>query len=89
MELSPEGLARFFEVVWPVLDERQRRLVARALAAALGRGGTAWVTDASGMSRNTGDRRAARGGGRAADTGAGAGAGSGAASGRGAPARSD
>lgn len=53
MELSPASLARFFEVVWPVLDERQRRLVAGALADAFGRGGTAWVTDASGMSRNT------------------------------------
>jgi len=53
VELAPEGLARFFERVWPILDERQRRLVAGALADAFGRGGTTWVTDASGMSRNT------------------------------------
>ena len=53
VELAPEGLARFFERVWPILDERQRRLVAGALADAFGRGGTTWVTEASGMSRNT------------------------------------
>lgn len=51
MELSPEGLEQFFEKVGPLLDER--RLVAGALAEAFGRGGTSWVTDASGMSRNT------------------------------------
>lgn len=49
--MLPEGLARFFERVGPVLDER--RLVAGGLADAFGRGGTAWVTEASGMSRNT------------------------------------
>jgi transposase len=53
MELSSEGLGRFFERVGPVLDERQRRLVAGGLADAFGRGGTTWVTEASGMSRNT------------------------------------
>lgn len=53
MELSPAGLRQFFEKVGPVLDERQRRLVAGALAEAFGRGGTTWVTDASAMSRNT------------------------------------
>jgi transposase len=53
MELSPEGLAQFFERVGPVLDERQRRLVAGALADAFGRGGTTWVSEASAMSRNT------------------------------------
>jgi len=51
--MPPEGLARFFERVGPVLDERQRRVVAGGLADAFGRGGTAWVTEASGMSRNT------------------------------------
>lgn len=51
--MPPEGLRRFFEKVGPVLDERQRRLVAGALAEAFGRGGTTWVTEASGLSRNT------------------------------------
>ena len=36
-----------------VLDERQRRLMAGAMATLLGRGGQARVTEASGMSRNT------------------------------------
>ena len=36
-----------------VLDERQRRLQAGAMATLLGRGGQAAVTEASGMSRNT------------------------------------
>jgi transposase len=53
MELTPEALRQFFEKVVPVLDERQRRLVAGALAEAFGRGGTAWVAEGSGMSRNT------------------------------------
>ena len=53
MEVTPEALARFFDVMWPMLDERQRRLLAGAAAELLGRGGQARVTDASGMSRNT------------------------------------
>ncbi|MGH9268543.1 MAG: ISAzo13 family transposase, partial [Acidimicrobiales bacterium] len=53
MELSPEGLAEFFAAVTPLLDERQRRLVAGAMARSLGRGGSTWVAEASGLSRNT------------------------------------
>jgi hypothetical protein len=37
----------------PLLDERQRRLVAAALVEVLGRGGQARVAEATGMSRNT------------------------------------
>ena len=53
MEVTPDGLARFFEVVLPHLNEVQRRVVAGASAAMLGRGGKSWVAEASGMSRNT------------------------------------
>ena len=53
MELSAEGLREFFESVVPVLDERQRRLVAGGVARALGRGGPTRVSEASGLSRNT------------------------------------
>ena len=53
MQVTPEGLARFFDVVLPHLNERQRRVVAGAAAELLGRGGKTAVADASGMSRNT------------------------------------
>lgn len=53
MEVGPEGLARFFEVVLPHLNERQRRVVAGATSEMLGRGGKSAVAAASGMSRNT------------------------------------
>jgi hypothetical protein len=53
VELTEEGLAGFFEVVLPLLDERQRRLVAAALVPVFGRGGPARVADAAQMSRNT------------------------------------
>jgi len=53
VEVTPGGLARFFEVVLPHLNEVQRRVVAGASAAMLGRGGKSWVAEASGMSRNT------------------------------------
>ena len=53
MEVTREGLARFFEVALPHLDERQRRVVAGAMAEMLGRGGKSAVATASGMSRNT------------------------------------
>jgi hypothetical protein len=39
--------------VWPVLDERQRRLMAAALAQGLGRGGRALVARELGLSRST------------------------------------
>ena len=53
MQVTSEGLARFFDVVLPHLNERQRRVVAGAAAELLGRGGETAVADASGMSRNT------------------------------------
>jgi hypothetical protein len=48
-----EGLAEFFSVVMPLLDERQRRVVAGATARMLGRGGVTAVSEAGSMSRNT------------------------------------
>jgi hypothetical protein len=53
VEVTPEALARFFEVVLPHLNELQRRVVAGAAAEMLGRGGKTAVATASGMSRNT------------------------------------
>ncbi len=53
MEASAEELARFFDVVLPHLNERQRRVVVGAMAEGLGRGGKSAVAVASGMSRNT------------------------------------
>ena len=50
VELLESGLAGFFETVGPHLNERQRRVVAGAMAAALGRGGQARVVEASSMS---------------------------------------
>jgi Rhodopirellula transposase DDE domain len=53
VELSPEGLAGFFETVLPHLNEKHRRVVAGAMVVALGRGGQARVVEASGMSSST------------------------------------
>jgi len=53
MEVTPEALARFFEVVSPHMNEVQRRVVAGAASEMLGRGGKTAVATASGMSRNT------------------------------------
>ena len=53
MELSPEELAGFFDTVLPHLNELQTRVVAGAMAEALGRGGQARVVEASGMSSST------------------------------------
>ena len=53
MDVTAEGLARFFEVMTPLLDERQRRVLLEAAAEMLGRGGHARVTEASGASRST------------------------------------
>jgi len=53
VEVSREELARFFTTVLPHLNEVQRRVVAGAMAAGLGRGGKSAVAEASGMSRNT------------------------------------
>jgi transposase len=48
-----ESLARKFELLAHVLDERSRRLVAAAEAEALGFGGVTAVAQASGLSRGT------------------------------------
>jgi hypothetical protein len=53
VEVTPEGLARFFEVTLPHMNEVQRRVVAGATSEMLGRGGKTAVAVASGMSRNT------------------------------------
>ena len=48
-----EALARKFEVLARVLDERTRRLVAAAEAEVIGFGGVTAVAQASGLSRGT------------------------------------
>jgi hypothetical protein len=53
VEVTEDGLARFFEVVQPHMNEVQRRVVAGAAAEMFGRGGKTAVALASGMSRNT------------------------------------
>lgn len=53
MEVTQAALAGMFATVLPLLDERQRRVLAGAQARALGRGGIAAVTRAAGMSRAT------------------------------------
>lgn len=53
MELTDEGLTEFLSTTLPLLNERQRRLVAAAMATALGRGGQARVAAATGLARNT------------------------------------
>ena len=53
MEVDRGALERFFGSMASVLDERQRRLQAGAMAALLGCGGKTAVAAASGMSRNT------------------------------------
>ena len=53
MEITSEALTAYFRVILPLLDERQRRLVAAATVPMLGRGGQARVAEATGFSRNT------------------------------------
>jgi hypothetical protein len=53
MPAAETGLARKFEVLARVLDERTRRLVAAAEAESLGFGGVTAVAQASGLSRGT------------------------------------
>lgn len=53
MEIDSEGLAGFFEFMFDHLDERQRRLLAGAMARLAGQGGVTGVASASGMSRST------------------------------------
>jgi transposase len=53
VDASGDELSEFFSTVVPHLNEVQRRVVAGAMARALGRGGKSAVAEASGMSRNT------------------------------------
>ncbi len=53
MDVTEAALAGMFATVMPLLDERQRRLLAGAQARALGRGGIEAVVQAAGMSRTT------------------------------------
>jgi hypothetical protein len=53
VEVAEEELAEFFSTVMPMLDERQRRVVAGAGAKMLGRGGVSLVSRAAAISRNT------------------------------------
>jgi hypothetical protein len=53
VQITDEALTAFFRIVLPLLNERQRRLVAAAAVAMLGRGGQARVAEATGLSRNT------------------------------------
>ncbi len=53
MEVSEATLSGMFATVLPLLDERQRRVLAGAQARALGRGGIALVGRAARMSRTT------------------------------------
>jgi hypothetical protein len=53
VEVTEEGLEDFFSVVSPLLNERQRRVVAGATARLLGRDGTTAVARAAEMGRNT------------------------------------
>ena len=54
METRPEvALAAAYSLVWPYLDERQRRLLLAAGARGLGRGGITAIARATGASRQT------------------------------------
>jgi hypothetical protein len=53
VEIGEENLERFFSQIGPLLDERERRLLAAAAAEMIGRGGQAAVARVTGMSRNT------------------------------------
>jgi Rhodopirellula transposase DDE domain len=53
MEISPEVLAAKFQVIFPHLDERQRRLLMGAEARALGHGGIRAVAGAAGVREAT------------------------------------
>ena len=53
MEVGPDALARFFEVVLPHLNERQRRMVVGAAVGMCGPGTKSMVAEAAGTSRNT------------------------------------
>ena len=67
-----ESLAAKFEVLFPHLDERQRRLLAGAEARALGHGGIRVVARAAGVREAHGVARGRRAGGRGGAAGPGA-----------------
>jgi GntR family transcriptional repressor for pyruvate dehydrogenase complex len=53
MDVTPDGLVRYFGRVLPELDERQRRVLCGATAGLLGRGGVTAVSRAARVSRKT------------------------------------
>lgn len=53
MEVTEPALTQLFATVLPLLNERQRRVLAGAQARALGRGGITKVAEAAGMARST------------------------------------
>ena len=53
VEVGEENLKRFFSQTMPLLDERERRLMAAAVVEMCGRGGQALVSRVTEMSRNT------------------------------------
>jgi len=53
VEVTEERLTELFSTVMPVLDERQRRVLAGAGAKMLGRGGVSSVARCAALSRNT------------------------------------
>ena len=53
MEVTEAGLGGMFATVMPLLDERQRRVLAGSAARLLGRGGIAVVARCAGLSRST------------------------------------
>jgi hypothetical protein len=52
VEVGPDALERFFEVVLPHLNERQCRMVVGAAVGMCGAGTKSMVAEAAGMSRN-------------------------------------
>jgi hypothetical protein len=52
-DLTDQALEKFFSIVSPLLNERQRRLHAAAVVQMLGPGGQSRVATVSGMSRST------------------------------------
>jgi hypothetical protein len=53
VEVTESALTQLFATVLPLLNERQRRVLAGAQARALGRGGITMVAEAAGMARST------------------------------------
>ncbi len=53
MEVTEPALTEMFATVLPLLNERQRRVLAGAQARVLGRGGITMVAEAAGMARST------------------------------------